>query len=589
MNGRTCQLCGKPLSRFTVGSGGDFCSREHRNQYRLRLGMDRLMEANKVASLMRRRENAKAIPAAQLASDCKVSPRSSPHFRVPARQPSLRSLTLPAALHPTNMSPASRHVVTMRPAASPARGAPRPLESVDSFTGRQTRPVLPPRSDRFPVQIKPAGVVVLPSSGSTAKNRPHQVASLGRTPARTNVGGNGIQVRALALSASRNCQVAQLARRLMNSADPGRALRVSSGVGFRLPAARIPHFPFAGPRTAPLLNATRARSTTTSCRPTVAGPKPATIQISIRGLFGPTPPAENGAVDFRWPAAIVPGPIGPHNAADSTRTSNIAWVASAPCSPELRLTNGAARFQPSAAPAPFSSSPAPHAIESVRRLTLVRFDPQDTPFEWSPTALHGTLVSGMMFGMPAARKTDTARPAALEEHFDAGLHNWLGGTDDWKLDVAGVRAGSLALFTPSLELADYQLEFLTRIENLSVTWVFRAANFNDYYQVTLATVPGGGYEFRRRAVIGGTAETPIACPVPTTSSVPALRTAVTLRTRVMGNEFTVFLDGQVVDTWTDPRLATGGIGFLGAQDDRARLYWVKVTPAGHLNKEYSKS
>jgi len=45
MNGRTCQLCGKPLSRFTVGSGGDFCSREHRNQYRLRAGMDRLQGA----------------------------------------------------------------------------------------------------------------------------------------------------------------------------------------------------------------------------------------------------------------------------------------------------------------------------------------------------------------------------------------------------------------------------------------------------------------------------------------------------------------------------------------------------------------
>src|SRR5271157_1741792 len=86
MNGRTCQLCGKALSRFTVGSGGDFCSREHRNQFRLRLGMDRLMEANKVASLMRRRENAKTIPAAQLARDSKVSPRVAPLARMPVRR-----------------------------------------------------------------------------------------------------------------------------------------------------------------------------------------------------------------------------------------------------------------------------------------------------------------------------------------------------------------------------------------------------------------------------------------------------------------------------------------------------------------------
>ena len=66
MNARTCQLCGKPLSRLRVGGDGDFCSREHRTQHRLRLGMDRLEEANKVTSLMRRRENPRHISAARL-------------------------------------------------------------------------------------------------------------------------------------------------------------------------------------------------------------------------------------------------------------------------------------------------------------------------------------------------------------------------------------------------------------------------------------------------------------------------------------------------------------------------------------------
>lgn len=61
MSARACQLCGKPLSRIRVGTDGDFCSREHRNQFRLRQGMDRLMEANTVASLMRRRERPKNI------------------------------------------------------------------------------------------------------------------------------------------------------------------------------------------------------------------------------------------------------------------------------------------------------------------------------------------------------------------------------------------------------------------------------------------------------------------------------------------------------------------------------------------------
>jgi hypothetical protein len=222
----------------------------------------------------------------------------------------------------------------------------------------------------------------------------------------------------------------------------------------------------------------------------------------------------------------------------------------------------------------------------------VAFEPQDTPFECAPTALHGSLISGMPFGPTGIVKpmeSPGAAAAAIEEHFDGGLHHWLGGTDDWKVDIAGVRAGSLALFSPSLEILDYMLEFLARIDKGGVTWVFRAANFNDYFQATLAVAPGGGFEFRRVAVLGGSAETPVCRPVGTLSSAPASRGAVTLRTQVMGDEFTVFLDGKLVETWTDGRLASGGIGFAGAPEDRARLYWVKLTPAGNHHKEYSKS
>src|SRR5688572_23818717 len=61
MSVRSCLLCGKPLSRIWVGSGEDFCSREHRNQYRMRRGMDRLLETNKISNVMRRREIPKML------------------------------------------------------------------------------------------------------------------------------------------------------------------------------------------------------------------------------------------------------------------------------------------------------------------------------------------------------------------------------------------------------------------------------------------------------------------------------------------------------------------------------------------------
>src|SRR5690349_24439044 len=75
MSVKTCQLCGKPLSRLRVGADPEFCSKEHRNQFRLRKGMDRLEEVNKVANLMRRRESPKHITLQSLMVASTKTPR----------------------------------------------------------------------------------------------------------------------------------------------------------------------------------------------------------------------------------------------------------------------------------------------------------------------------------------------------------------------------------------------------------------------------------------------------------------------------------------------------------------------------------
>jgi hypothetical protein len=58
------------------------------------------------------------------------------------------------------------------------------------------------------------------------------------------------------------------------------------------------------------------------------------------------------------------------------------------------------------------------------------------------------------------------------------------------------------------------------------------------------------------------------------------RTALAVRTVVKGKEFAVFLEGQAVDKWSDDRLPIGGVGFGSTADDRARLYWMRLTHAG---------
>src|SRR5579872_7097654 len=99
MSARSCQLCGKALSRIWVGSGGDFCSREHRNQYRLRQGMDRLQEANKVANVMRRREQLRPLTSPATANEASISRRGFFHTPfVATSKPELPAVPIAAAL-----------------------------------------------------------------------------------------------------------------------------------------------------------------------------------------------------------------------------------------------------------------------------------------------------------------------------------------------------------------------------------------------------------------------------------------------------------------------------------------------------------
>jgi hypothetical protein len=48
------------------------------------------------------------------------------------------------------------------------------------------------------------------------------------------------------------------------------------------------------------------------------------------------------------------------------------------------------------------------------------------------------------------------------------------------------------------------------------------------------------------------------------------------------------VDGKTIDTWNDDRFPMGGIGFTGAPDDRARLYWVRLSSTESTAKEYQK-
>ena len=145
-------------------------------------------------------------------------------------------------------------------------------------------------------------------------------------------------------------------------------------------------------------------------------------------------------------------------------------------------------------------------------------------------------------------------------------------TQDWNINWNSERGDhQISLYRPSMTLTDYRISYQGQIENRSVGWVFRAANTKNYYVTQLEAIkPGaaGKTAVVHYAVINGEntrrSEKPLPFPV-------NLDTIYSIRTDVLGTEFSTYINDQLVDTWSDDRLTSGGFGVLGGNTDRARF------------------
>jgi hypothetical protein len=178
----------------------------------------------------------------------------------------------------------------------------------------------------------------------------------------------------------------------------------------------------------------------------------------------------------------------------------------------------------------------------------------------------------------------------IQDDFRSGLSQWTGSpgwADSWSYDGTGfARPGHMALLSGSLPMADYRLEFLGQIEKKAMAWVFRAADAHNYYATKLVETnpgPAAKYFIVRYAVIGGRERLRIQLPLPVTGRA---KTMFHVREEIRGAQFTTYLDGRLVDTWSDSSLARGGVGFFADPGETAYIRWVDVAyqddPLGRL-------
>ena len=180
------------------------------------------------------------------------------------------------------------------------------------------------------------------------------------------------------------------------------------------------------------------------------------------------------------------------------------------------------------------------------------------------------------------RKAVVDRAAvAMDEDFRSGLDDWASrndGTADWSFDPTGfVRPGPLALYRPSMNLTNYQVQFLGMIDKKALSWVVRAADFDNYYVIKLVVLKPGPRTtvgLTRYAVIHGKAVDRVDTVVPMEAQPDTL---YRVRLELEGDEFSLTIQGQMVDTWSEPRLPKGGVGFFTARGEESRIRWIALT------------
>jgi hypothetical protein len=168
----------------------------------------------------------------------------------------------------------------------------------------------------------------------------------------------------------------------------------------------------------------------------------------------------------------------------------------------------------------------------------------------------------------------------LTEDFGDDLQRWAGpagSPQNWSRDSAGsVRPGKLALYIKSVPLSNYRMEFRGLIDSKSLSFAYRAVDFDNYYAASLTIVSPGPIPevaLERYAVINGKAGPRTQVRLPFTVRADTL---YTVQVEVQGNRFATFVNDQFVDSYSDSRLPSGGVGFFSESDESARICWLRI-------------
>lgn len=169
----------------------------------------------------------------------------------------------------------------------------------------------------------------------------------------------------------------------------------------------------------------------------------------------------------------------------------------------------------------------------------------------------------------------------LFDDFSHGLDAWQGAEKSvatWSYDKSGlVTPGSLLLFEPSRRFSDYDVDALVQVQAKALGFAFRAVSDHSY-QVAKLTIEGSGpmnsLAVVRYAVIADRPSRPVVTRYPLKFQTG---TFYQVHLEVHGDTFLLYVQGKLIDYWSDSELPVGGIGLFCSPGERASVAWIRVS------------
>jgi hypothetical protein len=151
-----------------------------------------------------------------------------------------------------------------------------------------------------------------------------------------------------------------------------------------------------------------------------------------------------------------------------------------------------------------------------------------------------------------------------------------GWNPDWGGEINHKKNRTISFYRPSANHDDYRIEFDGQIESKGLGWVFRAVDPNNYYAYKIELVKIGSdmaTALTRFSVVEGVESqkhfTPLSKPI---------RPGVTFHVRldVRDDEFSAYLNDELIEVWQEDRLSKGGIGLMTEVGESAQIRSVQI-------------